>query len=523
MRERSAFDAPWRYENLLVHVCGLTVFVTGLGITASGFVELITTNRHLMALIVPGVLLTLVGFALWQLSATPSRIQVVDVFVTVTGSWVVISVLGALPYLFSGTLDRIDYALFEAISGFTTTGATVLRPIEDASQGILFWRSLTQWMGGMGVIVLVVAVLPTVGAGGMDLLQAEAPGPTGERLTPRVRNTARRLWALYLGFTAAVIVAYLIAGMSLYDAVCHSFTTVSTGGFSPYNASIHHFDSGPIEWIAIVAMFIAGTSFTLIYRAIRGKPGSLLQSTEFRLYVGVVTVATVIMLFSAGTEIGGWDGFRDALFTVNAIVSTTGYATADFNLWGDAAKAVILLLMPLGGMAGSTAGGVKMIRLLAVGSFARREALRQLHPQIVRPVRIGSTTLSDAIAFRVLGFLVLALSIFGAAAMLIAISGADMVTAFSAAATSLGNVGPGLDAIGPTEDFRNLPTAALPVVFVTMILGRLEIYPVVLALLAFSRASPATLRRQVENSRSRPASLTIRDRTAVSVSEVPPF
>ncbi len=502
MVQRSAFDGSRKLESMLAHVCGLIMVVTGLGIIISAAVEALTSGPNVLDLLIPGILTTVIGYIGWRLTAIPDRIQVVDVFITVTGAWVVLSLIGAVPYMLSGTLGRFDLALFESISGFTTTGATVLRPIESVSKGILFWRAITQWLGGMGVIVLVVAVLPTVGAGGMDLLQAEAPGPTGERLTPRVRHTARRLWGLYLGFTVAVMLAYLIAGMGIYDAVYHSFTTVSTGGFSPYNDSIHAFDSGLIEWIAIVCMFIAGTSFTLLFRALRGRPGVFLKSAEFKLYLGVVAVATVIVMFTAGDGTAGWDGFRDALFTVNSVVSTTGYATADFDLWGDAARVIILLLMPLGGMAGSTAGGVKMIRILAVGSFARREALRQLHPRIVRPVRIGNTTLSDAVAFRVLGFLVLALSIFGLSSLLIAISGTDMVTAFSAAATSFGNVGPGLNLVGPKSDFLTLPTPAITVAFITMILGRLEIYPVVLALLAFTRASPATLRRQIEKSRA---------------------
>jgi trk system potassium uptake protein TrkH len=502
MTRRSVFDASRKFESLLAHVSGLIMVVTGIGIFAAGTVEALYSGPAVAELLVYGTIVGSIGLALWRSTDIPSRIQVVDVFITVTGAWVLLAVIGSIPYLLTGTLTRIDYAIFEAISGFTTTGATVLRPIEDAPKGVLFWRSITQWMGGMGVIVLVVAVLPTVGAGGMDLMEAEAPGPTGERLTPRVRNTARHLWGVYLGFTVAVAIAYFAAGMNVYDAVSHSFTTVSTGGFSPYNSSIHHFDSGWIEWIAIASMFIAGCSFTLIYRALRGKPGAFLTSAEFKLYLALVVLATLVVMFTAGEGVEGWDGFRDAVFTVNAIVSTTGYATADFDLWGDASKAIILLLMPLGGMAGSTAGGVKMIRLLAVGSFAKREILRNLHPRIVRPVRVGTATLTDAVAFRVLGFLVLALSIFGLAALLIAISGADMVTSFSAAATSIGNVGPGLNDIGPTQDFRNLPTAAIPISFVTMLLGRLEIYPVVLALLAFTRASPATLRRQIENSRS---------------------
>ncbi len=487
---------------MLLHVAALVTAVTGAAIVLAAIVDLLSSGPDWLPLLGLGAVTATIGGVGYATTAVPKKIQVVDVFITVTGAWVVLAIVGALPYLLTGTLDAVDYALFESISGFTTTGATVLSPIEGNSQGILFFRSISQWMGGMGVIVLVVAVLPTVGAGGMSLMEAEAPGPTGERLTPRVRNTARRLWGVYLGFTVLVIVAYLLAGMSVYDAVSHAFTTVSTGGFSPYDASIHHFDSGYIEWIAIVSMFIAGTSFTLLYRAIRGKPGAFLASAEFRLYVAVVVVSTIVVMFTAGEDLEpGWDGLRDALFTVNAIVSTTGYATADFQLWGDASKVMILLLMPLGGMAGSTAGGVKMIRLMAVGSFARREALRQLHPRIVRPVRIGSISLTDRVAFQVLGFLVLALSIFGLAAMLFAMTGADLVTSFSAAATSIGNVGPGLNEIGPTQNFMFIPRAGIPIAFVTMILGRLEIYPVVLALIAFTRASPATLHRQVESSR----------------------
>ena len=196
--------------------------------------------------------------------------RIVDVFVVVTGAWLALAVVGAVPYLLTGTLDDLDDALFESISGFTTTGATVLHPIEGNSAGILMWRAISQWFGGMGVIVLVVAVLPSVGAGGMDLLTAEAPGPTGERLTPRVRQTASRLWVVYLGFTVVLIAAYMVAGMSLYDGVAHAFTTVSTGGFSPYNGSLGHFGSAAIEWICIVAMFVAGGSFTLWYRLLRG-------------------------------------------------------------------------------------------------------------------------------------------------------------------------------------------------------------------------------------------------------------
>jgi trk system potassium uptake protein TrkH len=345
-------------------------------------------------------------------------------------------------------------------------------------------------MGGMGVIVLVVAVLPTVGSGGMSLLEAEAPGPTGERLTPRVRQTARRLWAVYIAFTVALAAAYTVAGMNLFDGVAHSFTTVSTGGFSPYNRSLGHFDSAAIEWIAIVAMFLAGSSFTLLYRLLRGSPGPLLRSKEFHLYSLLVVLVSGIM-FAVNDAAGPIaDRIRGSLFATTTVMSTTGYATDDFGSWSQAAQAVIMILLPIGAMAGSTAGGVKLVRVLAVASYAHREALRQLHPKLVRPVRVGGGIMPDRTADKVVGFLVLALATFGGGALLIALTGPDIVTSFSAAATAFGNVGPGLGDVGPTNDFLTLPRFARWVTMAQMLLGRLEIYPVILAL------SVITLRRR---------------------------
>ncbi len=469
-------------ESLAAHVTGLTLAVCGAGVILSSVVDALRSGPDWLVLLVTGTIELLVGVVLWRGSRMPHQMRVQDVFTTVTLSWLVLTVGGAIPYMVTGWLTQPDLALFESISGFTTTGATVLRPIEGTSPGILFWRAVTQWIGGMGVIVLVVAVLPTVGSGGMSLLQAEAPGPTGERLTPRVRHTARRLWGVYVGFTVVLAVAYGIAGMNLYDAVSHSFTTVSTGGFSPYNGSLGHFDSAAIEWIAIVAMFLAGGSFTLYFRAMRGNVKPLLQSSEFHLYLVIVTGASLIVFLSNDVEGAFHSRIRDSIFAVTSVVSTTGYGTADFAAWSQSAQSLLLLLMPIGAMAGSTAGGVKLVRVLAVASYAHREALRQLHPRLVRPVRVGGGILPDQIANRVVGFLVLALAVFGGGAMVIAMTGVDIVTAFSAAATSFGNVGPGLGDVGPTSDFLTLPPLARLVTMGQMLLGRLEIYPVILAL-----------------------------------------
>ncbi len=477
-------------ETLIGHIVGLTLAVAGAGIAGSGVVDALRSGDDVVVMLLLGGVVGLVGYALWRATTLPRQIRILDVFVTVTMAWLVLAVVGAFPYVLTGSIPAIDDAMFESISGFTTTGATVLRPIEGTGPGILFWRSLTQWMGGMGVIVLVVAVLPTVGSGGMSLLEAEAPGPTGERLTPRVRQTARRLWAVYIGFTIVLVLAYMVAGMNLFDGVAHSFTTVSTGGFSPYNASLGHFDSAAIEWICIVAMFVAGSSFTLIYRLLRGSPGPLVRSKEFHLYI-VVVASVSAALFAISDMTGSiHDRIRGSVFTTLTIVSTTGYATEDFGAWSDAAQAVILLLLPIGAMAGSTAGGIKLIRVLVVASYAHREALRHLHPRLVRPVRVGGGIMPDRTANKIVGFLILALAIFGGGAMAIALTGADLITSFSAAATAFGNVGPGLGEVGPTHDFLELPRVARWVTMVQMLLGRLEIYPVILAL------SVVTLRRR---------------------------
>lgn len=479
------------YETLIGHVLGLTCAVAGLGIVASGAVDLMRGGPDVLVLVLVGSVVAIAGLLVWRFTRLPRQIRILDVFITVTSAWVLLMVVGALPFWLTGWIPAFDDAMFEAIAGFTTTGATVLRPIEGTGPGVLFWRALTQWMGGMGVIVLVVAVLPTVGSGGMSLLEAEAPGPTGERLTPRVRQTARRLWAVYIGFTVVLAMAYVVAGMSLYDGVAHSFTTVSTGGFSPYSRSIGHFESAAIEWIAIAAMFLAGTSFTLLYRLLRGAPGPLVRSKEFQLYA-LLVVAVSAVLFVVNDAPGSIaDRMRGSTFTTMTVLSTTGYATDDFGGWSQAAQALIMILLPIGAMAGSTAGGVKLIRVLAVASYAHREALRQLHPKLVRPVRVGGGIMPDRTADKVVGFLVLALATFGGGAMLIALTGPDIVTSFSAAASAFGNVGPGLGAVGPANDFLELPRFARWVTMGQMLLGRLEIYPVILAL------SVVTLRRRL--------------------------
>lgn len=485
--------AAHRRPSLAMNVVGLTLAVVGLGIVVCAVVELVDGGPDVVPMFLTGAVVWATGSVMWRTTIIPVQIRVLDVFTTVTVAWVAIALVGAIPYMVTGNFAHFDDALFESISGFTTTGATVIADIEATSQGLLFWRAMTQWMGGMGVIVLVVAVLPAVGSGGMSLLEAEAPGPTGERLTPRVRETARRLWAVYLGFTAVLAALYGAAGMSFYDAMSHSFTTVSTGGFSPYQDSFGAFDSALLEWICIVGMFLAGGSFTLYYRALRGNPRPLLQSTEFRVYLAAVAAITLWAFIASGNNGGQASGFRDALFTTTSIVTTTGYVTTEYGLWSQTAQSLLLVAMPIGAMAGSTAGGVKVIRVMAVSSFAHREALKHLHPRLVRPVRVGNGLLPDEVAGKVVGFLLLSLAVFGGGAVLIGMTGPDMITSFSSSATAFGNVGPGLGALDHANDFLSIPRLGRVVAMAQMLLGRLEIYPVILALSVVTLRLPKAL------------------------------
>ncbi|HEU5302615.1 MAG TPA: TrkH family potassium uptake protein [Acidimicrobiia bacterium] len=469
----------------VAHVVGLVLLIGGIGMVVSGGVDAIGGGPHVLELVVSGVGIGLVGLALNRATRVPDRVPNTSIFAAVTASWVVLSVASTIPYLLTGTFDRFDDALFESISGLTTTGASVLSPVEGVESGILFWRSMTQWFGGMGVIVLVVAVLPALRVGGLELLQAEAPGPSDPRLDPRVRHSARRLWGLYGGFTLLIATVYFVGGMTLFDAVNHSFTTISTGGFSTRDASFAHFDSAFLEWAATVFMFMAGVNFALYWRVLRGKPGALFRSTLVRWYVAMVGLVIGAAIVTNLAEVGfSHEVARQTAFTVVATATTTGYGLADYTAWAVAIQGLLLALMAIGAMAGSTAGGFKVIRFVLILDYAKRELRRAMHRRLVRPLRIGTDPVDEATVSRIMGFTVLFLMLIVAGSVGIAAFHADLVTAASAATTSMGNVGPGLGAIGPTDTFLALDPGARVITMGLMLLGRLEIFPVLLAVAA---------------------------------------
>ena len=431
---------------------------------------------------VPGFLLGgVVAAGLGQLAVTVSGeadddLRRIEALSVVAGVWLLFAFLCSIPYLWVG-LGIVD-ALFESMSGITTTGATILTDFGAPGRGLFFWRAMTQWVGGMGVITLVVAVLPRLAHGVHQLFLAEAPGPTAESLAPQIRKTAAALWRLYAGLTAAEAVALGLAGMSWYDAVCHAMTTLSAGGFSPHPQSIQGYDSAAVEWIVCGFMLLAGANFALQYRALAGRPGALVRDDELRVYVVVVALASAVLALLLWRVEADGEPVRRAVFQVLSILTTTGYASADFELWTDQAKLVILALMFIGGCAGSAAGGPKVLRHLIAGRFTMCELRRTLHPRGVLPIKIGGRVVPDDVIRSVLVFFVFYVVAFAVAAAVVIAFGADVETAVTAAAATLGNIGPGFGEVGPMSSFGGLhPVSKVTLIF-AMWIGRLEVVTV---------------------------------------------
>jgi trk system potassium uptake protein TrkH len=401
-------------------------------------------------------------------------------FGVVVFGWTAIALCGSLPFVLSGAIPDFTDAFFETMSGFTTTGASVLADIDGLPRGVAFWRCFIQWLGGMGIIVLSLAILPMLGVGGMQLYQAEAPGPSAEKLTPRIRQTAVLLWSVYLVLSVAECVLLKLAGMGWYDAVCHTFTTMATGGFSTRGASIAAYDSAAIDWIIVVFMFLAGVNFALHWR-VRGRPWRYFADPEWRVYAGIVAGLAAVVTFAlwhgAGRGIG--EAFRVGTFQVVSIVTTTGYATDDYEAWHPALRWLVVLMMFVGGCGGSTAGSVKIVRVIILAKTALRELRTVANPRVVRALQLGpGRKLERGIGRKVLGFFVLYVVLLVAGTLLLTTYGMGIETALSAAATSLGNVGPGLADVGPMDNFGWMPVPAKWILIFLMLLGRLEIYTV---------------------------------------------
>ena len=418
------------------------------------------------------LLLTLgIGLILEFGFKTAKEIERADGFTIVAFTWLLISLFGTLPYVFLG-LGFLD-AFFEAMSGFTTTGATILKVVEELPRSALLWRSLTQWLGGMGVIALFVAILPRLGVGGSQLFDREFPGPLPERLHPRFTTTARLLWTIYVGFTAAQIaLLYFLARLPLFDSICISFSTLSTGGFTPTTASIGAYANPLAEYIIMFFMFLAGMSFIIHYHVLR-RNWKAIKDDEFRLYLIILAAATALLVFSQ--DLGS---YRQGLFQAISIMTTTGFVTTDFGLWSHGARMVLLALMFIGACGGSTAGGIKVMRVLTLMKHTRVMMRKAISPKAVIPLKYNQKPLSEGIVRDIIAFFFLYILVAVAASIVLGFLGLDLEEAISAVAATLGNVGPGLGSVGPSANYAWLPGAAKVILIICMWLGRLELFTV---------------------------------------------
>ena len=487
-----------RVRSSTLHVTGIAIAAVSVGMFIACLVEWGSTNRDTNALLLSGIVTLLLGAVLWLLTE-PGEVRARNVFSAVGWTWIAVTLVGSQPYLLAGAfavpgIDRsgqIVNAIFESASGFSCTGSTSLTDFTHPGRGTMMYRQITQWYGGMGIVVLAVAVLPFLGVGGLDLMSAEAPGPSGDRLTPRVSETAKRLWATYVLFTLAVAVTLvIIPGPSLYDGIAHGLTTASTGGFSPHADSIGAFDSLAVEIAIIAGMVVGGTNFALHWRALRGDAGAYWRDPELRVYVGLLVGASALVVGLLWLD-GGFSfdsAARAGVFNVVALGTSTGFGSTqgggspgDFVLWVPAAQMVILLLMVVGANTGSTSGGIKVMRVQVLLSHSIRAIRRSQQPHAVTPVKHGRRAVREDIVSRMAGFFLVYLLLVLAGIVILTALGGGFVESIGATVGALGNMGPALGSAGPTANFTEAFTEPGRLVLALyMLIGRLEIFPILL-------------------------------------------
>jgi len=447
-------------------------------------ISIIYNDGDWQAFLASSLISAAIGGGIWFLTRNAKReeLRKRDGYLIVALGWIIMSLSGSLPYILSNAIPFYTDAFFETASGYTTTGASILNNIEELPRGILFWRSLTQWIGGMGFIVLAVAILPLLGIGGMQLFMAESPGIAPDKIQPRIRATAGRLWLVYIILTFSEMVLLMFGGLDFYEAINHSLTTMATGGFSTKQDSIAYYDSAYVQYIIIIFMFLAGTNFTLTYFALHGKFKRYWNNDEFRFYFFAILGATLITALTLFAYHGfsAEKSFRDSLFQVISIVTTTGYVTADYTSWTPFLTVLFFVMMFIGGSAGSTAGGVKIIRHLILLKNMVLEFKRILHPSAIIPVRFNKMAVGQDVTFNVLAFIMTYILIFVISSIIMSAMGLDFLTALGAVATSLGNIGPGIGDVGPVDNFANIPMYGKWFLCFLMIIGRLELFTVLI-------------------------------------------
>ncbi len=469
------------------HLISFMLMVLGLAIALCAAIAWSCADpvRTQIGLVVSAGIVVSAGAVLFFFTRGPVDLSRRDGFGIVALGWIVAASFGALPYMLTGVIVNPVAAVFETMSGFTTTGASVLSDLETIPRGVMFWRAMTHFFGGMGVLVLCVAILPFLGVGGMQIYRAEMPGPSKDRLTPRIATTAKLLWGVYVLLCVAEAGLLRLGGMNWFDAFCHAFATMATGGFSTRTASVAAFDSVYIETVIIVFMFLAGTNFALNYRALTGKPLCYFRDPEFRFYLGVWLTATVVIIWNIYGSVYPSFGHavRAAFFQSTSIMTTTGFCTEDFDRWPGASKVVLILLMFVGGCAGSTGGGMKNIRIFVVLKKVLREVRLFMQPQAVLKVKIGRESVSQEVISHISAFFIVFVLVFAMGTLIMTFFTPDMQTALSSVIATLGNIGPGLGGVGAVQNYAAIPAPGQVLLTVFMLLGRLELYTVLIILL----------------------------------------
>ena len=441
-------------------------------------------NESLWPLLISAAVTGIAGSVIWFTIKPGIRKKGIgkrEGYLIVTLSWIVISAFGTLPFIISGAISSFTNAYFETISGFTTTGASILTDIESLPKNILYWRAMTHWMGGMGIIVLTVAVLPFLGIGGMQLLVAEMPGITPDKLHPRITATAKRLWGIYVIFTFAEIILLWLGEMDFFDSVCHAFATMATGGFSTKNDSIAGFSSYS-QYVIIFFMILAGTNFTLHYFSLHRKFKKVWKNQEFKVYIWIIVVVSILitagLIILRNTEIE--TAFRDSLFSVVSILTTTGFVNADYLLWPSFLWMLVFVLMFVGGSAGSTGGGMKVVRHFLLFKNSWIELKRAIHPNAIIPVKFNGKAVSQNIIFNVMAFFLIYILAFATGTVVMSMVGMDFETSVGAAIATLGNIGPGIGGVGPVENYAFFNPFTKWFLSFLMLLGRLELFTVLI-------------------------------------------
>ena len=480
----------------LFNVLGALLTLLGITMVVPIFISYFTEGYDLFGFIYSSLICISIGTPIWFFTRHNKSLNNKVGFAVVTFSWIFAAIGSSLPFYLSGAIPNYTDAFFESMSGVTTTGATIIgnpltlpnlpNGIESLPYGILFWRSFIQWIGGMGIIVFYIAILPILGSGGIQLFKLEVPGPVADKITPRLRETAKMLWIVYFGFTLLQILLLGLAGMPWFDSVCHALTTMPTGGFSTQNASIGAYSSPLIQYIIILFMFLAGVNFTLHFRALTGNFKAHVKDYEFRVYLIIIILSSLIIFYSISSADSNWShgNYIKSLFQSLAILTGTGYSNADYELWPYLSQHLLLILMFFGAMGGSTSGGMKIARIILLIKHAKTEIRRMLHARAIIPIKIGNRTITDEIVRNTLGFSMIYVSIFILTALALSIFNLDFQSAVGAAASAIGNVGPAFGEFGPTDNYALLHPAGKWMLTSCMLLGRLEIFTV---MVLFSR------------------------------------